>query len=210
MDDGGRTLLGDLLQQSPVGGGDLHDLAVGGVLELLVPALELAGDVALLAAQLAEADGVGVDGVDLGQGGGQRHAGGPPDLHGDLVGDPGVADDQAVDEVHDVERRPVHGLVGAEPHHRRHRHVGVGEGRDDRVLAAHVVRRGEHVTHGRAAQHPSAVGGVGDAEREVRAAASDQLEREGRRRVGVLGEPGGDRRNVDAGDGRVVAHSGRT
>ena len=70
------------------------------------------------------------------------------------VGGGRVAQHEAVDELHHVERRAVHGVVGAEPERRRHGDVGGSEGGDDLVLAAHVVGGGEHVAERRAAQHP--------------------------------------------------------
>ena len=57
--------------------------------------------------------------------------------------------DEPVDETHDVEGSPVHLVIGAEPEGRRDRHVGGSEGGDDLVLAAHVVRGGEHVAERR-------------------------------------------------------------
>ena len=95
---------------------DDRQLAGLRLLPLAVPALELALDVALLAAEVAEADGVGVDGVDAGQ-----HVGdlarprAAPGVGVSACAAVGVADHEAVDEAHDVERRAVDRLVGAQP-----------------------------------------------------------------------------------------------
>ena len=158
----------------------------------------------------AQADRVGVDGVDLGERGCQRHPGRSAHLDGDRGGDGLVADHEAVDERHDVERRAVDRVVRGEADDRRDGHVGGGERRDDAELPAHVVRGGQHVPGRRAAQHPRPVGRIRHAEGEVGAPPGDELERQRRLRIGVLGEPGGDRRDVDAGDGGVVAHRRRT
>ena len=75
VDDRGRTLLWD-----PGGKRVVHlvdDIQVSGLraLPLAVPAAQLALDVPLAAAQLAEADSIGVDGVDARQHLGQLAAG---------------------------------------------------------------------------------------------------------------------------------------
>ena len=67
MDDRRRPLLGDALDEPAVDLVDHLELACLRLLPLAVPALQLALDVGLLAAELAEADRVGVDGVDLDQ-----------------------------------------------------------------------------------------------------------------------------------------------
>ncbi len=172
--------------------GELARLAV---LPLRVPALELALDVALGAAQVAQADGHRVDGVDAGQDLGELAPGVRPRLGGQAPGRLGVAGDEPLHEAHDVERRPVHGLVGAQADRRRHRHVGGGQGGDDAMLAAHVVGGGQHLAQRGAAQHPGVVGGVGHPEGQVRAAARDELEGQrrldlGRVRLEPLGDPG--------------------
>ena len=76
VDDAGRALLGDA---RPAGGrGPRRPPGSSRVLRLLplaVPTPELAGDVALVAAEVAQPDGVEVDGVDGGQGVDERLAG---------------------------------------------------------------------------------------------------------------------------------------
>ena len=106
--------------------------------------------------------------------------------------------DRPVDPPHDVE-----GIVAllAEPDHGRHGDLGVLEGGDDPVLAAHVVSRGEPRAERRAAQRPAASGRVDDRVGEVRAPAGDLLEAQRQldpRRAG--GEPG-----LHAGDVDSVA-----
>jgi hypothetical protein len=78
VDDRRRALLGDVAQEQLVDLVHVGHLAQLRLLELPVPALELALDVALLAAEVAEADRVGVDGVDLGHDVDERLAGRAP------------------------------------------------------------------------------------------------------------------------------------
>ena len=120
----------------------------------------------------------------------------------------GGVEHHAVDVVHHVERRPVHLVVLAEPERTRHGHVGEPHRGDDPVLARHVVRGGEDVAEGWPAHDHAAAVRVGDQERQVRPAAGDQLEREGRlgtRDVGA--QPGADRFDLDAVHAATVASS---
>ena len=64
------------------------------------------------------------------------------------------------------------------PSDRRHRHRGVLQPGEDAVLAAHVVGAGEHVAERRPAEHERGAVGAGDAERQVRVPAGDELELE--------------------------------
>ena len=97
-----------------------------------------------------------------------------------------VANDVAVDEAHDVERRVVdRRVVGVHPERRRHGHGGMLQAGQDPVLATHVVGARQHVTERWTAQHERVPVGTGDAIREVRVAAGDGVELErcrGRRR----------------------------
>ena len=182
---------------------DSRDVAALGLLELAVPALELALDIALPAAEVAQADGVDVDGVDLGQNVDQRL---PGDLAlllaEDVLGRFAVPEDVALDIAHYVERLVVHRLVLAQPDGRRHGHGRRPESGDDAELAAHVVGGGQDAPERGAAQHPRPAGGVVDPEREVRAAPGNEVEGEGRLdSLDVLLEPAGDVVDVDAFDG---------
>ena len=180
---------------------DQRQLAGLRLLPLAVPALELPLDVVLLLAEVAEADGVGVDGVDLGHRVGDGVAGVAARLGADRRGGGLVAEHEPVDEGHHVERRAVHLVVGAEAEGGRDRHVGGTEGGDDLVLAAHVVGGGEHVAERRAAQHEAGAVGVGDAVGEVGVPAGDEIEGErALRAVDVRLEPLGDPRDVDTLD----------
>ena len=175
VDDPGRADLGgEVGRQAAV---DLVEGGQGagpGLVELALPAGQLAFQVAVVAAELAEADLVGVDPVEGDQGVHQRvgrpgprrlvQAGG----HGGLV-----AGDDAVDVGHHVEGGAGDGRVLAEAEGGRHRHRGAGQGGDDPVLAAHVVGRGQHPVQGRAAQHPARPGRVGDPVGEVGTAPGD-------------------------------------
>ena len=174
VDDAGPALRWHPGLQAVVDLVEQRQLARLGLRELGVPALQLAGDVALLAAERAEPDGVRVDGVE-------------PAHHVDeVVGGRatgrrrvrlGVLDrgqHGAVDEVHQVERRPVDGDVLAQPEGVGDRDVGVAQGVDDAVLAAHVVGGLQDVPERRAAQHDRPAGGVDELVREVRAPARDE------------------------------------
>ncbi len=68
------------------------------------------------------------------------------------VGRPFVSHDVAVDEGHDVERRAVDRLVGAQAQGARHRDTGRPQGADHRVFALHVVGGGKDVAHRRPSQ----------------------------------------------------------
>ena len=170
------------------------------VLPLRRPPLHLALDVAVALGEVAEADRVDVDGVQIGEHVDEVLARRTAKLDRQLLRLLDAVEHDAVDVAHHVERRTVDGLVGAQPERRRHRHVGLADGGDDPVLAGHVVRRGQHVTERRAAQHELRAVGAGDPEGQVGAAAGDELELERRdRTVDVLGEPVGDSLPIDAG-----------
>ena len=77
MHDRGQPLLGHRAQQLLVDLVDHRDLTRLRLLELGVPALELALDVALPPTEVTEPDGVDVDGVELGQDVDQGFAGHP-------------------------------------------------------------------------------------------------------------------------------------
>ena len=143
---------------------------------LAVPALQLAGDVALVPAEVGEADGVEVDGVDGGQRVDERLARrcGAPSASSVGSGAVAVAEHVAVDEAHHVERRAVDRRVVAEPERRRDRHRRCLQAGDDPVLAAHVVGAGEHVAERRPAQHEARAVGAGDAVGEVGVTAGDE------------------------------------
>ena len=122
---------------------------------LAVPPLQLAGDVALVPAEVGEADGVEVDGVDGGHRVDERLAGRASRRAGSRTASAvdTVAHHVAVDEAHHVERRVVDRRVVAEPERRRDRHGAALQAGDDAVLAAHVVCAGQHVPERRPAQH---------------------------------------------------------
>ena len=86
----------------------------------------------------------------------------------------GVAVDDALHELHDVERRSEQAGVAVLEDRARHRHGGRRQRAHHPVLPAHVVGRREHVPQRRPAQHPPAgavgqrVGQVGSAPRQQR------------------------------------------
>ena len=119
-------------------------------------------------------------------------------LSGERLGIGQGLDDVPGHEVHDVERRAVDVVVGAQPERGCDRNVGRSERRDDPVLAPHVVRRGEDLAERRAPEHPVPTGLVANAIRQVRMTAGDQVEFEWwRDTVDVRFEPGRDPVAVD-------------
>ena len=125
---------------------DRRQVARLALVPLAVPALELAGDVALVAPEVAQPGGVDVDGVDRRHRVDQRAAGVRPARRVERrLGLLAVAQDGAVDEAHRVERRVVDRRVVAEAEDRRHGDRRILEPRDHAVLAAHVVGAGEDV-----------------------------------------------------------------
>ena len=146
--------------------------------ELAVPPFELAGDVAVPAGEVAQADGVDVHGMEPGQGVDERRSGSGPRRLGQQRGGPLVADDVPLDEGHDVERRTVHRFVGAQPQGPRHRHPGVAQGADHRVLALHVVGGGQHVADRWSPEGIGTAAGVGDPVGQVGPPTGDQFEGE--------------------------------
>ena len=177
-----------------------RDLAGLRLLPLRVPPLQLPLDVALFAAEIAEADRVDVDVVDASRG---RRRGLP--RASALLGVERVAhgarvtEDVPVDEFHHVERCAVHVDVVAEAERGSDGHVGWSERRDDAVLATHVVRGRQHMAERRPSEHPARSLRIGDAKGEVRVAAGDQFV--GERWLGtldVVDEPPADALGVDA------------
>ena len=184
MDQRRRPLLGDPRREAVVDAVDAGQLARLRLLPLALPAAQLAGDVVLLAAELAEPDRVGVDGVDLGQGVGDAHADRPPIvLVGEDLGLGEAAQDRALDELHHVEGGAGDALVLAEADQRRHRHGGRPAG--PRAPGARGPCRGRSRAACRAAAgaapsaaQPASLDPVG----QVREPAGDALE--GERRLG--------------------------
>ncbi len=200
VDDAGPLLGRDGVRQPGVEIVEKGHLPVRALVDLPLPPPELAGAVVLLASEVTEANRVRVEGVEGGEGVGQRVGHHRPHRRVDRLPVGPVEDDPALDEAHHVEGGAVDGLVLAEPDHGRHRNRGVLERGDDPVLPAHVVGAGEHVPRRRPAQHELLALGVGDAEREVRRPAGDELELERCDDVGAVGhDPLGHRTGVDAG-----------
>ena len=141
---------------------------------LLRPAAQLALDEAGRSAEVLEADGGRVDGVQVGEYVDERCSDRRPRLG--TVRVPRrqrVAADVAEHALHHVEvdaQRPVR---AAEMQDARHRHGGALERVQDAVLADHVVRGGQDVPERRAPEHHLA-GVAGDPVREVGLAAGDQ------------------------------------
>src|SRR4051794_38381163 len=112
VDDGCRALLGDPRRERLVDAVDRRQPARLRLLPLTVPAVELAGDVLLLAAEVAEAGRVGVDGMDLDQGVGDALADrSAVTFVGECLRLGEAAQDRPLDELHHVEGRAVDALV---------------------------------------------------------------------------------------------------
>ena len=210
--DAGGGLFGDAGRQMVVDRTDVGTLGAGCGLDLPQPAPELPSHVALPPAQIAQPDRVDVDAVQAGQHVGEGAAEHPPgrDLQGasSLVG---VADDQPVHVVHDVEGGAVHVRVGAEPEWPRDGESHRMQGGDRQVLAAHVMGSGQHVVQRWPAEHPAPPRVVGDHEGHVGVTRLDQGERQGwAGGADRFGEPGRHGRGVDTcrhnSGGGGVAH----
>lgn len=194
MDDGRTLLLGDLCGESIANTLDeaaVVDALDGHLLVLSTPPLQLASDVALLAGEVSETDGIDIDFVERGERGGQVGADGA--AHGWVKCSfcfARVSQDVALHELHDVERAIVHRLVGAEPESGGDRHVRATKSREDGVLAHHVMSGREDVTGGRSPQRHAAPCGVGHPVGQVRTAPSHELKGEGTCKASnVLGQP---------------------
>ena len=199
MHDAGGGLFGDALDEVVVHRTDVGTFGAGCGLDLPQPAPELPSHVALPPAQITEPDRVDVDAVQAGQHVGQGAAEQPPrrDRQG-VPGLGGVADDETLHVVHDVEGRAVHVRVGAEPEWPRDGESLGMQGGDHPVLAAHVVRSGQHVVQRGPAEHPAPPRPVGDHEGHVGVTRLDQGERQGwAGGADRFGEPGRHGRGVD-------------
>jgi hypothetical protein len=109
MDDRRRALLGDASGEGVVDVLDQRELPRLLLVELPVPPLELAGDVALMATEVGQPDRLDVDGVERGHRVDERATGvGPRRRRQHRLGERPLADDVAVDEAHHVVRHSVH------------------------------------------------------------------------------------------------------
>ena len=131
------------------------------------PAAQLAGDVAFLAPEVAESDGVRVHGVKAHEDVEEIVAEGDPILHGQLGTVGGVVGDDALDESHHVEGSIVYGGVFAESQYRWHGDACGSKGRHDLVLPGHVVSALQDAGERGASQDEGAVLVVRHLERQV-------------------------------------------
>src|SRR5690606_13367038 len=151
---------------------DPRDVAAAGGVELFAPSPQLSFQEAFGSAEVGEPHRDVVDGVQFGQGVDHRL--------GDAACPFGAQRDELVpmpvggafDVVHHVEGCAEHGGVVAQQHGGRYGDRGGGEGADDGVLAAHVVRGGQYMAQWWTADHP-AVGAVVDDVGEVRPTSFD-------------------------------------
>ena len=173
---------------------------------LRVPALELPGDVALLAGDVAEAHRVGVDVVQIRENVDERLTGDPSLRHVvALLGHARIVQDVAAHEVHHVERRSGDVLVLAVAERRRRGNPGGVHRRDEAPLARHVVRGREEFTQGRTPKDEKTAGRVGDLIREVGVPTLDPEElQRWDDLTDVRDQPIGDRCDFDPR--RLVAH----
>ena len=162
------------------------DAVDGHLVELAVPALELARDVALALGEVAEPHLVDVHGVQGGERLGQRLPGAARVASSSAAAAAVVAQDVALDELHHVERPAVHLGVGAQAEGAGDGHVRRAQGGHDPVLAGHVVGGRQYVADRRPAQGVGVAGRVLDPVGEVGPSAGHQVEGEavarGRRR----------------------------
>ena len=168
---------------------DLH------LLVLAAPALELALDVAVVAREVTEPDRVDVDVVQRGQVSARWSPMARRVVATSKVASASgaVAQDMALDELHDVEGSFVDLLVGAQS--RRWRATGMPDGArepDEPVLAHHVVRGGEHVVRGGRRSAKAAPCASSTRIGEVGASAGDQCEGQRGRPAQVVDHPLGD------------------
>ena len=145
-------------------------------LVLRVPALQLATHELVAPGEVAQPDGVDVDGVEGDERVDQRPARVGVRFRVERpLGGGGVVQDDAGDVGHHVERRADHVRVRAGGHRLRDRNGCRPERVDDAVLAAHVVRGREDAVQRWAAHHELASVGVGHVRGDVRLAAGDEL-----------------------------------
>ena len=133
---------------------------------LLGPAADLAGKEIPRPPVIAQADGLMVDSVELGQGGDEiaihRRA-----RLGRLVGQETVGERAALDHFHDVEHGADDAVVLAQGMGPRHRETGRVQGGNETVFAIHGMGRRQDRTEGFAPQHIvggpglQAIGGIG-------------------------------------------------
>ena len=199
MSDRHTLLLGEVCGEAAgdlLDGGQFPSL---GAFPLGAPPLHLTLDVALPLGEIAEADRIDVDRVQVGEDVDQIETSGPTVVDAEQCSLVGAVEHHAVDERHHVERRTVDLIVGAEPECGRDRHLGRADSGDDLVLTAHVVGRREHGTGRRAAQHVLGAVRARDRVGQIRASTHDGVELE--RSAGaldVVDEPGRHPVEVDA------------
>ncbi len=203
----GRRRLGQRRGQLLDEAGEHVERAGLGRLPLLGPATYLAGQETVRATELAESHRVVVDLVQCDEGVDEQLAGDGRLVAAQSVEHVGLVQDDALDEVHEVERRAQHVRVGAQRDGRRygHRDLSRCQRVDDGEFADHVVRRRQHVCERRPAQRPRR-GAVGDAVGQVGLAAGDDRTLEltlPQPRLRSV-QPGGQGGEVDTGE---ISHS---
>ena len=153
MDERDRAAGGAVVAQPAIDAIHVGQVGRPRALPAAIPALDLPLQEALGLAQVAQAQGIVVNRVELGQGVHQRraHAAGGVGLVAEYVGH-GAADDDAVSPLHDEERRADDGVVLTKEEGPWRVGQRPPQHRQDAVLAAHVVGRGSHRAERRPAQ----------------------------------------------------------
>lgn len=202
VDERGRPLVGYASEEFIVYSVDTGQVASLLLVPLAVPALELSGDVPLVTTEVCQTDIGRRHCVD------RRHR-----VHDRLTCPPtgtwlevslrglAVADDQTVDEFHDIERNGVDRRVVAESECRCDRHDSSPQGVDDAELASHVMGAGEHMAQWRTSKNqPSAIGAC-HLEREIGVSSCDDIEGKGTASPWHVGfEPTAHRFDIDSRD----------
>ncbi len=129
VSDRHALLIGEPLGQAPCHLLDRRQFPRLRALPLGAPAFHLPLDVPLTLRQIAEADGVDVDVVEVGEHVDQIETCRPTVVDREQSSLVGAVEHHAVDEPHHVERRAVHLVVGAESECRRDGNVGLPDGR---------------------------------------------------------------------------------
>ena len=186
MEQGDGLRLGDAAVEPAQHAVDVGDVPVLRRVPAAAPPVELPPRETLGAAQIAEADGGGVDGVQVGEDVDDRLADAPPQI-GPVVEGGGqvAADDDAAAALQHVEVDAQDVRVGAEREAARREGEGVAEAGQHPVLARHVVGGGGDRPQGRPPQHV-----LGRPElqqvRQVRVPAPELPDRQRPRRLGKV------------------------
>ena len=206
MDDPGRDLAGQAGAQEGldlVGAGVVKAGGADGGGPGPTPGVDLALHIALGLAQVAQAHGGGVEGVELGQGVDE----GEGEVAALRLRRPVLdvlhrVEGMPVQEVHDVEMGPGDRRVLAVGEGAGRRDGSILKGREDPELPAHVVGLGQEFTEGRAADYGLPAPGVGQPPGQVGVAAGQAHPVEGAGQLRTV------RRQPGLDDGAIISGNG--